>query len=113
MTTKAQLDEMIANVQAALHAINPDYAPDYTKPTNTTIGQIIKKRREMKRWNQQELADKSTVTQATISRIEAEVLSDVKINTLRSLAAALGCLVVDLLPDTDKKKPSRTTDTSI
>ena len=68
----------------------------------TTIGQIIKKRREAKRWNQQELAAKSTVTQATISRIEAEILDDVKINTLRGLSAALGCTVVDLLPDRDR-----------
>lgn len=68
----------------------------------TTIGQIIKKRREAKRWNQQELAAKSTVTQATISRIEAEILNDVKINTLRGLSAALGCTVVDLLPDRDR-----------
>jgi transcriptional regulator with XRE-family HTH domain len=71
-----------------------------------TIGQIVKKKREAKRWNQQELADKSDVTQATISRLEAGVF-DPKISTLRSLAAALGCLVVDLLPDNDKKK-SRT-----
>ena len=68
----------------------------------TTIGQIIKKRREAKRCNQKELAAKSTVTQATISRIEAEILDDVKINTLRGLSAALGCTVVDLLPDRDR-----------
>ena len=68
-----------------------------------TIGTIVKKRREAKRWNQQELADKANVTQATISRIEAENF-DPRIGTLRSIATALGCLVVDLLPDTDKKK---------
>jgi transcriptional regulator with XRE-family HTH domain len=68
-----------------------------------TIGTIVKQRREAKRWNQQELAAKSTVTQATISRLEAGVF-DPKVSTLRSLAAALGCTVVDLLPDSDKKK---------
>ena len=79
-----------------------------------TIGKIVKQRREAKRWNQQELADKSTITQATISRIEAGVLDDPKINTLRNLAAALGCTVVDLLPESDKKKqPLRTTDTQL
>lgn len=68
-----------------------------------TIGHNVKKRREAKRWNQQELAAKSTVTQATISRLEAGVF-DPKYSTLRSLAAAFGCSVVDLLPEEDRKK---------
>jgi transcriptional regulator with XRE-family HTH domain len=77
-----------------------------------TIGKIVKQRREAKRWNQQELADKADVTQATISRLEAGVF-DPKISSLRSIAAALGCSVVDLLPESDKKKQPLRTDTQL
>ena len=71
------------------------------------IGSLIKQRREAKRWTQTELAEKSgIVTQAMISRIEKGE-DNAKIDTLRGIAAALGCSVVDLLPESDKKKPSR------
>ena len=71
------------------------------------IGTLIKQRREAKRWTQTELAEKSgIVTQAMISRIEKGE-DNAKIDTLRGIAAALGCSVVDLLPESDKKKPSR------
>jgi transcriptional regulator with XRE-family HTH domain len=69
-----------------------------------SIGANIKQRREAKRWTQAELAEKSgIVTQAMISRIEKGE-DNAKIETLRGIAAALGCLVVDLLPDEDKKR---------
>lgn len=71
------------------------------------IGQNIKRLRESKRWTQTELAEKSgIVTQAMISRIESGD-DNAKIDTLRGIAAALGCAVVDLLPDEDKRKRSR------
>jgi transcriptional regulator with XRE-family HTH domain len=76
------------------------------------IGTIVKQRREVKRWNQSELADKSTVTQVTISRLEAGMF-DPKISTLRGIASALECLVVDLLPDSDKKKQQSSSDTPL
>lgn len=69
-----------------------------------TIGTIVKQRREAKRWNQTELAEKASIKQATISRLESGVSDNITIENLRNLAAALGCTVVDLLPDTDKKK---------
>jgi transcriptional regulator with XRE-family HTH domain len=51
-----------------------------------------------------ELAVKSgIVSQAMISRIEKGE-DNAKIDTLRGIAAALGCSVVDLLPDEDKKR---------
>ena len=73
-----------------------------------TIGQNVKQRREAKRLTQTELAKKTNgaVTQAMISRIEAGD-DNAKIDTLRGIAFALECLVIDLLPDSDKKKPPR------
>lgn len=69
-----------------------------------SIATNIKQRREAKRWTQAELAEKSgIVTQAMISRIEKGE-DNAKIDTLRGIAAALGCSVVDLLPEADKKR---------
>ena len=68
-----------------------------------TIGQNVKQRREAKRWNQSELATKANVTQAMISKLEGGD-DNPKINTLRCIATALVCLIIDLLPDADKKK---------
>ncbi len=71
-----------------------------------SIAENIKQRREAKRWTQAELADKSgIVSQAMISRIEKGE-DNAKIDTLRGIAAALGCSVVDLLTDEDKKRRS-------
>jgi transcriptional regulator with XRE-family HTH domain len=67
------------------------------------IGQIIKQKREAQQLTQTELAKKAqVVTQAMISRIEAGD-ENAKIDTLRGIAAALGCSVVDILPPEDKK----------
>ena len=69
-----------------------------------SIGLNIKQRREAKRWTQTKLAEKSgIVTQAMISRIEKGE-DNAKIDTLRGIAAALGCSVVDLLTEADKKR---------
>ena len=69
-----------------------------------SIAENIKQRREAKRWTQAELAEKSgIVTQAMISRIEKGE-DNAKIDTLRGIAAALGCSVVDLLTVEDKKR---------
>ncbi len=72
-----------------------------------SIGHNIKQRREAKRWNQTELAEKAGIKQATISRLESGVNDNITIDNLRRIAAALGCTVVDLLPESDKKKPPR------
>jgi len=69
-----------------------------------SIAENIKQRREAKRWTQAELSEKSgIVSQAMISRIEKGE-DNAKIDTLRGIAAALGCSVVDLLTDEDKKR---------
>lgn len=69
-----------------------------------SIAENIKQRREAKRWTQAELAEKSgIVSQAMISRIEKGE-DNAKIDTLRGIAAALGCSVVDLLTVEDKKR---------
>ena len=72
-----------------------------------SIADNIKQRREAKRWTQAELSEKSgIVSQAMISRIEKGE-DNAKIDTLRGIAAALGCSVVDLLTDEDKKSGNR------
>ena len=69
-----------------------------------SIADNIKQRREAKRWTQAELSEKSgIVSQAMISRIEKGE-DNAKIDTLRGIAAALGCSVVDLLTVEDKKR---------
>lgn len=77
-----------------------------------TIGEIVKERRKAKKMNQMELAEKSNITQAKISRLEAGE-DNLTIETLRSIAIALNCSVVDLLPDSDKKKRKLNTDTPL
>ena len=68
------------------------------------IGENIKKRRLALRLTQTELAEKSkVVTQALICKLEGGE-DNVKIDTLRGIAAALGCSVVDLLPIEDKRR---------
>jgi transcriptional regulator with XRE-family HTH domain len=79
-----------------------------------SIGHNIKQRREAKRLTQTELAKKTNgaVTQAMISRIEAGD-DNAKIDTLRGIASALECLVIDLLPESDKKKQKLNPDTPL
>jgi transcriptional regulator with XRE-family HTH domain len=68
-----------------------------------TIGDILKRRRTALGLTQVELAKKAKVAQSQISQIENEVSDNVTIGNLRSLAEALDCAVVDLLPKEDKK----------
>lgn len=68
-----------------------------------SIGLNIKQRREAKRMTQGELAAKAGITQAKISRAEGGD-DNLTVDTLRGIAAALGCSVVDLLPPEDKQK---------
>lgn len=63
---------------------------------------VLNKRIE-KNWSQQELAKRSGVAQSIVSRVEAG--GGMNIETLRSLAEAFGCAVVDLLPERDKRRP--------
>jgi DNA-binding Xre family transcriptional regulator len=72
-----------------------------------SIGEIVKERRKAKKLNQTELAEKAGITQATVSRLESGKEDNTTIENLRSIAAALSCSVVDLLPDTDRKRPSK------
>lgn len=78
-----------------------------------SIGEIVKERRIAKKLNQTELAEKAGIKQATISRLESGTNDNITIENLRSIAAALGCSVVDLLPEADKKRRKLNTDTSL
>jgi transcriptional regulator with XRE-family HTH domain len=70
------------------------------------IGEIIKKRRKSTGLTQAELAEKSNLTQAKISQIESGASDNVTIGNLRNLAKALGCTLIDLLPEQDTGKKS-------
>ena len=69
------------------------------KPTEQEVkkmGYKVKELREEKRMTQEELAEKSNVSRMTITAIETEKATDVKISTLMKLAGALGVTVQGL-----------------
>lgn len=68
------------------------------------IGDIIKRKRLELGLVQKELENRSGVTQSMISKVEGGSAENVSIDVLRRLAKALNCNLVDLLPETDKKK---------
>lgn len=68
-----------------------------------TIGEIIKQRRKKLNMTQIELAQKANVAQSNISQLESGVSDNVSLMILRSLAKALNCAVIDLLPEEDKR----------
>jgi len=69
-----------------------------------SIADNIKAKRKARKLTQVELAEKAGITQAVISRLEAGQEDNAKLSTLRGLASALGCAVVDLLPEEDKRR---------
>lgn len=72
-----------------------------------TIGAIVKQRREKLKLTQTELSRRTNgrVTQPGIVQLEAGQNTNPKIESLNALAEALGCTLVDLLPE--KYKQSR------
>lgn len=67
------------------------------------IGDIIKSKRLDCNLSQNDLAERSGVTQSMISKVEGGTAKNVSIEILRKLAKALNCLVIDLLTENDKK----------
>jgi transcriptional regulator with XRE-family HTH domain len=67
------------------------------------IGDFIKRQRRQVGLTQEELAKKSRMSQSQISQIERGISDNVTIWNLRSIAKALGCALIDLLPESDKK----------
>ncbi len=68
------------------------------------IGDIVKNKRLTLGLTQQELEVRSGVTQSMISKLEKGVAVNISIDALRKLASALNCTLIDLLPDSDKKR---------
>ncbi len=62
----------------------------------------IAERMKQKGLSMNQLAHMSGITQAQISRIMSGKSSNLMLTTLRAIAGALGCSVVDLLPEEDK-----------
>jgi transcriptional regulator with XRE-family HTH domain len=68
-----------------------------------SIGNNVRNCRMALDWSQHDLAKKAGITQAQISRIEAGGGENVTIRTLRGIAKAFGCSVVELLPENDRR----------
>lgn len=60
------------------------------------MGYRIKELREIKNMTQEELAEKSGISRATISMLENNATKEVLISTLKALASALDTTVNDL-----------------
>ena len=60
------------------------------------MGYKIKELRENLKMTQEELAEKSGISRATISMLENDTTKEVMISTLRALASALDTTVTDL-----------------
>jgi transcriptional regulator with XRE-family HTH domain len=69
----------------------------------TEIADIVKRKREKAGWSQEQLAKRAGVNQANISNLEASRYKDISLSTLRGLAKAFRCQVIDLLPEQDKE----------
>ena len=70
-----------------------------------TLGQRVKALREKLGMNQRELADKSGINQANISRIESEKVEQMMSEALGRLARALGVTVDYLVGRTEALTP--------
>jgi transcriptional regulator with XRE-family HTH domain len=66
------------------------------------IGDILKSKRTALELTQEDLFNRSGVTQSMISKLEKGRTENVSIDVLRKLAKALNCLLIDLLPEEDK-----------
>ncbi len=68
------------------------------------IGDILKSKRTALELTQEDLFNRSGVTQSMISKLEKGRTENVSIDVLRKLAKALNCLLIDLLPEEDKTR---------
>lgn len=69
------------------------------------LGERVKELREKKGLNQKELADASHITQATISRIEQGKVAQLRSDSLKRLALALGSTTDYLVGKTNELTP--------
>ena len=70
---------------------------------------LLKKYREKAGLSQNQLAELSNLPQQTISAIESGARKNPGVETLLPLARAMGCLVDDLISDSDDVRESRCT----
>jgi len=83
---------MRKNVSLLAINLQPPLAPSVSKIANMSIGDNIRTLRKEKGWTQEELARRVNVSRGRIAQIEKDPATDVKADTLLSLAKALGCL---------------------
>lgn len=67
-----------------------------------TIGKVIRMYREMRRMTQDELAEKSGITQSYISRLERDK-AQATIEDIKALAKAMGLSPIDLIKATEQE----------
>ena len=67
------------------------------------IGKNIKRLRERQGISQNELAKRAGLNQSNLSRIERGGVENITLDTLRGLAHALSCSLIDLLPEADRQ----------
>ncbi|MGH8651193.1 MAG: helix-turn-helix domain-containing protein [Burkholderiales bacterium] len=72
------------------------------------IGEKIKKLRLAAGLNQKQVAVKADIDQGGLSKLERGLTTNTTLETLQSIARALGCSVVDLLDEEHKQKPKKT-----
>lgn len=60
---------------------------------------LLKAWRIKRAWSQQELAQKSGVTQSMISEIESGIVTDPRLSTMRRLCGALRCMIEDMIEE--------------
>ncbi len=68
-----------------------------------SIADNVRAKRKARKMTQVELAERAGIAQALVSQIEGGQ-DNVKVETLRGLADALGCATVDLMPEEDKRR---------
>jgi transcriptional regulator with XRE-family HTH domain len=67
------------------------------------IGAIVEYRRKRLGLTQEELAERSGLSQAQVSRLESGKSKNITIESLRRIARILGCSAADLLLEEDKQ----------
>ncbi|WP_271270515.1 XRE family transcriptional regulator [Aliamphritea hakodatensis] len=96
---------MNENVSLLANTMQPQLTNFVSKITSMSIGKNVRALRKERKWTQEELARRINISRGRIAQIEKDPNSDVKAETLLSLAKAFGCLPADLSQGWGKSAP--------